>query len=1049
MSEPHKMNACGCGPGGCGPTGIARRDFGKLVGLAGVGALVARMPAMAGPFTRADFAKLVPADKKLSPEWLKSLTARGAPEVLQGENLRWIGMPVGGICTGQLYLGGDGKLWHWDIFNQHIGTGADHYAHPMAPASGIDQGFAIRAGGQVRTLDADGFPAVTFRGEYPVATVTYRESGFPVEVVLEAFSPFIPLNTDDSSLPATILRYTVKNTGAAAQEVEIGGWLQNAVCLHSGPTGGVARRNRTRRTAGLLSLLCSAEAPEGPVTPARPDIVFENFEKDTYAGWTVEGAAFGAGPIAKAKIPGYQGDVGGDGERVVNSHASAPDGDVGARDGAMGKLTSGEFVIERKFITFFIGGGAYKGRTCLNLVVDGKVVLSATGRENNAMRRESLDVRAYAGRKARIEIVDAQAGAWGNIGVDHIVFSDVSAVSAPLQERADYGSLALSLLDPRDGDAARAALPGGAIAEQLFPGTEDDAQGVVRPEAQKLVGALSRKLTLAAGTSADVTFVLTWHFPNLAIGGVPSRGRYYASRFDSAAAVADYVAANFPRLAAQTRLWRDTWYDSTLPYWLLDRTLLNASILATSTCFRFADGRFWAWEGVGCCAGTCGHVWQYAHSMARLFPDLERGLRERVDFGLALKADGAIFFRGENNNIPAIDAQAGTILRALREHQMSADDAFLRRIWPGVKKATDWLIAKDGDGDGIIVSNQHNTLDTDWFGPVAWLSGLYVAALEAAAAMADEMADAAYAATCRAVAAKGRANLVGQLFDGEYFINKVDPAHLNAINSGTGCEIDQVFGQGWAFQVGLPRVFPEKECRSALAALWRYNFTPDVGPYRERYKSGRWYAMAGEAGLLMCSFPRSDWDYEQARGKGGAEWAAGYFNECMNGFEYQAAGHMIWEGQVQEGLAVARAVHDRYHASRRNPYNEVECGDHYARSMAVHGVYLAACGFSCHGPHGQLGFAPRVGAGDFRCAFTAAEGWGSFALAGRTALLAVKWGQVVLRTFAVPASVAATSARVSGRTVSGRFARVGDQQVVTFDGPLALKAGEVLELAGG
>ena len=230
-----------------------------------------------------------------------------------------------------------------------------------------------------------------------------------------------------------------------------------------------------------------------------------------------------------------------------------------------------------------------------------------------------------------------------------------------------------------------------------------------------------------------MTFLVTWHFPNLRMDKLPP-GRFYAKRFASALDVADYVSRNYRRLSRETRLWHDTWYDSTLPYWFLDRTFLNTSILATSTCFRFGDGRFYGWEGVGCCAGTCGHVWQYAQAMARLFPELERDTRERVDFGLALKPDGAICFRGEFNNIPAVDGQAGTILRALREHQMSADAAWLKRNWPGIKKATEWLIAKDGDGDGLIAGNQHNTLDTDWFGPVAWLSGLYLAALLAAAA---------------------------------------------------------------------------------------------------------------------------------------------------------------------------------------------------------------------------------------------------------------------------------------------------------------------------
>src|SRR5439155_26390972 len=134
-------------------------------------------------------------------------------------------------------------------------------------------------------------------------------------------------------------------------------------------------------------------------------------------------------------------------------------------------------------------------------------------------------------------------------------------------------------------------------------------------------------------------------------------------------------------------------------FWFLDRTFLNTSILATSTCFRLGNGRFYAWEGVGCCEGTCGHVWQYAHAAARLFPELERTTREKVDFGLALQADGAIHFRGEFNDIPAIDAQAGTILRALREHQVSADDAFLKHTWPRIRQATEWPIAKDGNGD--------------------------------------------------------------------------------------------------------------------------------------------------------------------------------------------------------------------------------------------------------------------------------------------------------------------------------------------------------------
>ena len=164
---------------------------------------------------------------------------------------------------------------------------------------------------------------------------------------------------------------------------------------------------------------------------------------------------------------------------------------------------------------------------------------------------------------------------------------------------------------------------------------------------------------------------------------------------------------------------------------------------------------------------------------------------------------------------------------------------------------------------------------------------------------------------------------------------------------------------------------------------------------------GRWYAMPGEAGLLMCTFPRGDWDYAQAKGKG-PDWAAGYFNECMNGFEHQIASHMIWEGMLLEGLAIERIVHDRYGAARRNPWNEIECGDHYARSMASYGVYLAACGFQYHGPNQHIGFAPRLTPENFRCAFTSAEGWGSFSQKSEggklKAEIAMRWGKLKLKT---------------------------------------------------
>jgi len=1014
-----------------------RRDFLKASAATVLGLAFSQLPAMAGPFTREDFDHLVPADKKLSPDWVKSLFARGTPEVLRGGELKYVGMPVGGIGAGQLYLGGDGRLWHWDIFNEvmNSGTRGPHYAQPLVPASSLAQKFSVKLGEKTFSLDRDGFSDVSFRGEYPVGIVEYAATGVPVAVKLEAFSPFIPLNTDDSSLPATILQFTVRNTSAVPVEATLSGELENGVCLNHRQLNGILR-NRIVREPGVTALLFSAENGERESAPAnhRPAVVFEDWNKETYEGWKVEGTAFGRGPIKKSEIPAYQGNVGGDTARVVNSHATAPGNSETAKDNATGKLVSRDFTIERNFITFWIGGGKTKNnsRLGLTLVVDGQTVQTATGQDKNEMALQHFDVRAHAGKTAHIEIIDDAVGSWGNVGVGKIVFTDQLGQPVTFEELPDNGTMSLALLgEPADEASADATAP----------------------FAQKLSSALGRKLQLAPGAAATVTFVVAWHFPNLSLGGALHKaGRYYATKFSSAHAVVQYVAAQFDRLVTQTKLWRDTWYDSTLPFWFLDRTMLNTSILATSTCYRFANGRFYGWEGVGCCAGTCGHVYHYAHAAARLFPELERDLRERTDFGLAQMPDGAIYFRGEFNHIPAVDAQSGYVLRALREHQMSADAEFLKRNWPKIKLATQWLIAKDADNDGLIESNQHNTLDADWFGKVAWLSGLYLAALQGAAEMADVVGDADFARQCREILEVGRKNLVEQLFDGEYFTNQVDPKHLNAINSGTGCEIDQVFGQSWAFQVGLPRVLPVKETVTALKSLWRYNFSPDAGDYHNQMGSGRWYAMPGEAGLLMCTFPRKDWNFDKSSGGKGAKSYAFYFNECMNGFEHQVAGHMIWEGMTLEGLAVERAVHDRYHASRRNPWNEIECGDHYARSMASYGVYLAACGFEYDGPKAHLGFAPRLTPENFRCAFTSAEGWGSFSQKAEngklSAAIAVRWGKLKMKTIALANAAGKTARVVLGeKPVPAKFTRDGGRILIMLEPPVEIPAGEKLEIS--
>ncbi len=381
---------------------------------------------------------------------------------------------------------------------------------------------------------------------------------------------------------------------------------------------------------------------------------------------------------------------------------------------------------------------------------------------------------------------------------------------------------------------------------------------------------------------------------------------------------------------------------------------------------------------------------------------------------------------------------------------MTADNSFLEPLWPSVKKAMDRLI-RQANAKGLLDGSQHNTLDTSWYGEVSWLSGLFLAALRAAEEMAQVMGDSEYAQKCRGLFKKGSESLVPELFNGEYFINKVDQNNLDAINSGTGCEIDQLMGQSWAWQVGLGRIFPEKEAITALKSLFRYNFAPDAGHYHQLMKVGRWFAMPGESGLLLCTFPRPDWDFKRAAGKG-PDWAALYLNECMTGFEYEAASNMIAEGLVQEGLSVVRAIHDRYAPSKRNPYNEIECGDHYSRAMASYACFISACGYEYRGPDSYISFDPRITPNSFKAAFTSAQGWGTFTQeatpARMEASVTIKWGLLPLKTLGLQPvegfHVKAVQARFQGTVINATFDTLPDRLNITFDSPLSLKSGERL-----
>lgn len=1021
-------------------------------------------PVMAGPFEvdpNNPYLSLIPADKKLDPAWVKSLFERGEKEVYTSDvALKQMGMPIGGLFTGTLYLSGDGRLWHWDIFNaESLGIGKGefefegrkhpyshgaNFAYPLDSAPKFQQGFVIRSGGKEVALDRTGFKDVSFSGEYPRAVVTFKNADLLVSAQLEAFSPFIPLDQDDSGLPLTMMQYRIKNEDSSALDIDVVGTLQNAICHHTKPIQSGIIRNKTVQGDGFTGVECSAESfNQSPAkAKGREDIVFEDFDRKAVDRWVAEGNAFKDGIFTSVK-PGQ-----------INTYR-APKLEEGQKQDRFaglkrtGTLTSQPFKIERRFITAQVFGDYNYLQAGLCVVVDGKKVAAMTGPAGNKAIPTSLDVSQFEGKMAHIEIYDQASirephlNQQGGIGVEQITFSDTPAAElVTLESLADHGTMTLALLG--DGKTDRASALRGKSETAAEAGLKDT-----------LIGEVGRSVTLAPGEEQVFTFAVSWFFPNYRNIHLRNEvvGRFYASRFNSSTEVTSYFAKNMDRLASQTRKWVDTWYDSTLPYWFLDRTMANTSTLATSTSLRFKDGRFWGWEGETCCSGTCTHVWQYAQAVARLFPEIEKESRDKYDFGVGQdpKTGGINHRVNTSPGLVADDGQLGRILSVYREHQMTTDDTFLKGIWPRVKQGMDFIIVQDKDQDGILEGPQRNTLDGEWNGKISWISSLYIAGLRACEAMANEVGDTAYAVHCKKLADSG-SEKIKELFDGEYFIQDVDPT-LTSASSDKGCLIDQVFGQSWAYWVGLGEIFDRKMQLSALRALYRYNFVPDMGPFREKFKQGRIYALAGDAGLLMCTWPKT-----QLRRQNGMI----YFYEFMTGFEWQVASHMIYEGLdnpdlLEHGLAVSRAIHDRYSAEMRNPYNEIECGNHYARAMASYGTYQSMCGYQYHGPKRELSFAPRLTPEDFRAAFTVAKGWGSFAQkvinGTQSAEIDMRYGTLELQQLRLGqvkgTNATGASVTVNGKSVAAKFSLKDGHYIVSIDIPVRVNEGQRLAVIFG
>lgn len=830
----------------------------------------------------------------------------------EGERTHHISFPLGGIGAGCIGLAGNGHLIDWEIFNRPSKGSVNGFSH-----------FAVRAETEEQVLDArilqgdlappfmgglgtvpfqgfgfgprreylgglPHFQDVAFRGEFPVAHLDFRDDSFPGTVSLFAFSPFIPLNEDDSSLPGAFFEIELTNT----QE-----------------------RPLVYTATGVLS-----------------------------------------NPLPAANLNVYDGSQAHAGIHLLHL----------ASDG-------------------------------LDPEEAGYGTLSLATSTNHAPHM-NVSWQEYWFR-----------GAW----FDNLeVYWQELMTAGPLSNRRYAADAA--------GDANE--------------------------------GMLAVHTALAPGATCTVRFVITWHFPNCrndwnahAVEAARKQGirnhwrNFYATLWPDSRASARYALAQWDRLKSETVEFKEALFASALPPVALEAISANLSTLKTPVVRRLEDGTLYGWEGAqaqgGCCEGSCTHVWNYQQAVPFLFPALERSMRA-ADYRYSQRPDGGMPFRlmlplgtpleGIRVQRACADGQFGGVMKTYRDWKIAGDTDWLRTIWPQVRQSIEYAWHPDNEDrwdpaqTGVLWGRQHHTLDMELFGPNAWLTGFYLGALKAGAAMADHLGETETAALYRTIFARGKAWADAHLFNGEYYHQLIDLRDRDIlapfIDADTfageavdeaywadeygelkyqiaeGCEIDQVLAQWHANLYGLGEIYDPDQVRKANTALYRHNFKTTS---RRDYNPCRVYTLHDEAGLRIAVWPE---------GKYQPVIPLPYAQETQNGYEYAAAIQMIQTGLVAEGMAAIAAVRDRYDGAKRNPWNEIECGSNYVRSMAAYALLNAFSGFAFDMVEGMVGFDPIIGQerGPFRCFWSLDAGWGLIEIDTARVKLDVRQGHLHLARLQLP-----------------------------------------------
>ena len=601
-----------------------------------------------------------------------------------------------------------------------------------------------------------------------------------------------------------------------------------------------------------------------------------------------------------------------------------------------------------------------------------------------------------------------------------------------------------------------------ARAGRLPPRHYDTPRKSLHMAKQPEHATLGARVTLSAGQSKTIRFVISWSFPHGDIywafrrspdspippDPTPQWKNYYATQWPDAKSSAIEALKDWAKLQARTFAFRDALFGSTQPPEITEAASATLALLRTATVIRLEDGTLWGWEGQhtkdGSCEGSCTHVWNYQQALSHLFPALERTLRDS-EWRYNQLPSGGLTFRqklplGSAFDVigPCADGHFGALIKTAREWRLSGNTAWLSANWPYVKKSLDYIWSKDNPDQwdpeltGILSGRQHQTLDMELFGPNSWLGSMYVAALLAGAAMADAMGENELSLKCRKMAQNGAAYIDAKLFNGRYYYQAIDLGDKSLIEPfntglkagvlsddfmtaywsdehgevkyqfGEGCIADQILGQWHAEISGLGPFLDPRKVKKALKSVFTNNYRKHLD---DHFNPCRNYGFEDEGGLLLATYPK---------GTRQPYVAAPYAEELWTGIEYASASHMIMHGLVDEGLAVVKAVRHRYDGARRNPWNEIECGSYYARSMSAWQLVNAWAGFNADAVAQSLTFDPKQ-KGDFTLFWASGTAWGQ---------LVRKKGRLKLKV--IEGVVEAVRVCVAGKNYGGARLKDGD-----------------------